>query len=368
MAHNFTLSVKKLPARAGRWFGAFWRRGPWHKLAVILVATGLLSLASMYGIARWYMATQADKPMTLGATFIPAYAESLGLEAQKTMDAMINDLEVRRFRLVSYWNQTESREGTYDFSLLDWQFEKAEAAHAKVSLALGLRQPRWPECHMPEWAANKPQDQWQPQLENYIVAVVNRYKKSPSLDSYQLENEFFNHFGHCSNFDRQRLQAELDLVKKTDPHHPVILSRSNNFAGLPLRQPIPDIHGISIYRRIWSPLFKRYLQYPFPAWYYGFLAGAQQLTTGKPSIIHELQLEAWPPEGKNVTEISLAEQNNSINAERMQQALDFAQATGIRTADLWGAEYWYYRKVKLHDPSLWDAARDAFHQAATKAE
>jgi hypothetical protein len=32
--------------------------------------------------------------------------------------------------------------------------------------------------------------------------------------------------------------------------------------------------------------------------------------------------------------------------------------------DLWGAEYWYYRKVKLGDPSVWNVAREEFTRNA----
>ena len=43
--------------------------------------------------------------------------------------------------------------------------------HAKVILTVGLRQPRWPECHAPGWAdINQPNDQWQPQLNNFMLA------------------------------------------------------------------------------------------------------------------------------------------------------------------------------------------------------
>jgi hypothetical protein len=32
----------------------------------------------------------------------------------------------------------------------------------------------------------------------------------------------------------------------------------------------------------------------------------------------------------------------------------------MRTIELWGGEYWYYRKVILHDPSLWNVAKEEF--------
>ncbi len=320
----------------------------------------------MYGIAQWYINSNETKPLVLGASFIPAYAESLGLDPKETMDALINDLGIRHFRLVSYWNQMEPAQGQYDFSLLDWQFQKAEAAGAKITLSLGLRQPRWPECHMPPWATLLPsgtaEGTWQTHLEKYISEVVNRYKGSPALDSYQLENEYFLHgFGICTDFSRERLVNEFNLVKELDPYHTLIVARSNNALGMPIGQPTPDEFGISIYKRVWDAnLTKRYLEYPFPAWFYGFVAGSQKILTGKDMIIHELQAETWPPNYQEIQQTSLEEQNKSFNAERFDKRVEFGKATGMREIYLWGAEYWYYRKTKLNDPSLWDVARAKF--------
>lgn len=347
--------------------GHFWRRGWWQKIITIVTAFILLSTGTMYGIAQWYINTNDHKPLKLGASFIPAYAESLGLDAKETMDAMLGELGIKHLRLVSYWNQLEPAEGQYDFSLLDWQFEKAEAAGAKISLSLGLRQPRWPECHMPDWAKNlsggPSVGQWQEKLKDFMTEVVNRYKKSPALESYQLENEYFlrGFSPECTDFSRERLVDEYNLVKRLDPYHPVIVARSNNALGFPIGEPTPDEFGISIYKRVWDAnLTKRYLEYPFPAWFYGFLAGTQKLTKGKDMVIHELQAEAWPPNGQSIKETPLAEQNKSINAERLEARFEYGIDTGMREIYLWGAEYWYHRLVVLDDPSLWNVARQEF--------
>lgn len=339
----------------------YWQRGIGQKIACILLAVLVAATGTMYGIAQWYIASQKSQPAVVGTTFIPAYAESLGLEPQETLDAILLDLNVKHLRLVGYWDQLEPARGTYDFSLLDWQFKKAEAAGAKISLSIGLRQPRWPECHMPSWAVDEPKSQWQPQLEKFIGAVVDRYKTSPSLESYQLENEYFlSAFGTCTDFSRDRLISEYSLVKKHDARHPVIISRSNNALGTAINQPQPDSFGVSIYKRVWFVPLKRYLEYPFPAWYYGFLAGTQKLLTGKNTIIHELQAEAWPPNGQSITQTSLAEQNKSFNAKLFTNRIEYGKATGMRTMYLWGSEYWYYRLKIQHDPSLWNVAKDAY--------
>jgi hypothetical protein len=104
----------------------------------------------------------------------------------------------------------------------------------------------------------------------------------------------------------------------------------------------------------------RYLEYPQPAWFYGYIAGVQKIFNHKDMMIGELQAEAWPPNGKQITQTSLAEQNKSFNAERFKDRVAYGKATGMRQIELWGAEYWYYRDVKLHDPSLWNVARQEF--------
>ncbi len=325
----------------------------------------LITVGAMYGIARWYVWTVRSQPQVIGASFIADYASSLGLNPQQTLAAMLQDLHIRHLRLVSYWSDIETSPGQYDFTELDSEFRQAEQAHAKVTLSVGLRQPRWPECHAPGWIDTaQPSGQWQPQLEQFMTAVIQRYKSSPALQSYQVENEYFlKTFGECHNFDRQRLVAEYNLVKRLDPQHPAIVNRSNNGIGIPLGAPTPDMYGVSVYKRVWdSGVSHRYLEYPQPAWYYAFMGGVQKMASGKDLIIHEMQAEAWAPNGKLLTETSLAEQNKSLDAHRLQGRFSYAHESGLRSVDMWGAEYWYYRQQVLHDPSLWQVAQQAYRR------
>jgi hypothetical protein len=319
----------------------------------------------MYAIAQWYIFSERNTPLQMGVTFIPDYAQSLGLNPEQTMDALLN-INVKQFRLVSYWNVVEPEKNVYNFSQLDWEFAKAQSHHAKIILTLGLRQPRWPECHPPNWVNTEaPLSTWQPELEAYMTKVIERYKNSSSLEEYQLENEYFlQGFGDCNNFSRERLVSEYNLVKSIDPNHPIIIGRSNNTVGIPIHKPTPDIIGISVYKRVWDANYThRYVEYPFPAWYYAFLAGTQKIFLNRDMIISEMQAEAWPPNGKNITQISLSEQNKSLNAARLQNRFTYAKATGMKQIEFWGAEYWYYRKVILHDPSLWNVAKKEFNSS-----
>ena len=127
-SHN-PIFQKCLPKR--RWL---------RRLILGFLAFLIVWIGGMYTIAQWYIHKHANEQLNYGVTFIPDYAEYYGLNAQETMQAMIDELHVKNFRLVSYWDDIEATPGTYDFSQLDWQFKKAEASGARISLAIGLRQ------------------------------------------------------------------------------------------------------------------------------------------------------------------------------------------------------------------------------------
>lgn len=355
-----------------RLYLSLWRFRNWFQRGfLVLIGAALLFVGANYVVSYWYLKKHQDEPLTYGVTFIPRYAEFFELDPKETMDALINDLGFKRFRLVSYWDDVEKVRGTYDYSELDWQFQKAEAAGVKVNLSLGLRQPRWPECHMPAWAAKQPKDVWYPELKQFIQSTVERYKDSPALISYQVENEFFmTIFGECIDFDRNRLVEEYNLVKSLDPDKPIIVTRSNNWGGVPLGEPTPDLFGVAVYKRVWDKTAtKRYFEYPYPPWFYGALAGAGEIVSGKPMIIHELQMEPWLPDTGQYAMNSIAslkEQDKSLDAPRLKERFKYAEDTGIRTIDTWGAEWWYWRKVVANDPSLWEVAREAIHDANAK--
>lgn len=342
-----------------------WRRSIWRKILFCLAAVVILFTSVSYGVAEWYIHKHANQPLTLGASFIPDYAESYGLDPNQTLTAMLSDLGLKQVRLVSYWDDIEKTPGVYDFSELDQEFALANQYHAKVSLAIGLRQPRWPECHEPSWVDQETKATWEPQLYQFMTTVINRYKNNPALSDYELENEFFMKvFGTCTDFDRNRLIAEFNLVKKDDSLHPVIISRSDNWVGIPLGKPTPDEFAISVYKRVWDSIFtKRYFEYPLPSWFYASLAGYEEMVSGKNMIIHELQAEPWPPKGDDIVTTPLSEQFKSMNAARLQSRITYAEKTGMRTIDLWGAEWWYWLKVDKHDSSVWNVVKQAVAQA-----
>ena len=347
-----------------------WRRGIWRRIAFVIVGVVFLFTALSYAVAEWYVHKHENQPLVLGASFVPDYAQSYGLDPMQTLSAMMSDLKLKQVRLVSYWSDIEKTPGVYDFSQLDQEFSLANKYGVKVSLSVGLRQPRWPECHPPSWLnvqANN-ESTWRPQLDAFMKAVVNRYKNNPALQDYELENEYFMKvFGTCTDFSRQRLVDEFNMMKTLDPDHPVIVSRSDNWVGIPVGQPTPDEFAISVYKRVWDATFThRYFEYPLPPWFYASLAGYEELLSGKDMIIHELQAEPWTPNGLQITQISTKEMAKSMNADILKKRIKYGEDTGMRTIDLWGAEWWYWMKVDNHDPSDWNVVKQAVAQAAAQ--
>lgn len=344
-----------------------WRGSVWRKMLALTIAIVILITGVFYGIAEWYIHKHNSEPLVIGTSFVQDYAESFGLDSNETLEAIFKDLGVRQIRLVSYWKEIEPTPGIYDFSRLDEQFSLANKYGAKVSLAIGLRQPRWPECHEPKWINIDPKNReaWEPQLFKYMKAVVDRYKSNPALSTYELENEFFMEiFGECKDFTRERLVKEFQMLKQWDTKHPIIISRSNNWVGIPVRGPTPDRFAISVYKRVWdAAITKRYFEYPLPPWFYAALAGSEELWSGKDMIIHELQAEPWGPNFKPIQEISVEEQYKSMSPDRLKARIEYGKDTGMRTIDLWGAEWWYWLKVKQNDPSVWNVVKGAVAQA-----
>lgn len=337
------------------------KRRSWPLILTVVTFALALGIIIWFGwIYHSFIQSHARDPYQPGVSFSSQYAQELGLDPHQTFLALLNDLGVRRFRLMSYWDTIQPHPGVYDFSDLDYQMNHAAAAGAKVSLAIGLRQPRWPECHEPTWADQLSQSQQNADLEAFMSVVVERYRGNPALESYQLENEALNTvFGQCKSFDRNRLISEFNLVKGLDPDHPIIMNVSNEY-GLPLGAPRGDEVGFSVYRRVYIAYgINRYISYPFSPAFFGLKAALIEKLLHRQVIIHELQTEPWGPVATE--KMTIAEQNNSMNASMMLATVKYAQATGVHQYYLWGAEWWYWRLTKFIDPSLWNAAKTVYN-------
>ncbi len=297
-----------------------------------------------------------------GASFSLHYCSQLGMHSYKRdiLRSACEELGLRRFRLMSYWNIHEPRQGQYDFSELDWQMDMVAQYGGKVSLCLGKRQPRWPECHIPEWALALPKEQWYEALYAFVRVVVERYREHPALESYQLENEaLLKRFGYCrdGDFSRRRLKIERDIVRATDPHHPLIMSMSDTW-GLPWLGPWPDIFGYSIYVRV-RDRQGRLEATKYPAWWFRARAVLVRLYSGRRSFIHELQAEPWTV--RDIQSTDHGEQDTAMSVAQLKRNLAYARSTALAPYYLWGLEWWYWKRLE-GDSRVWEFFEKALHE------
>jgi len=294
-------------------------------------------------------------PERYGVSFSIKQCRNFQIDPVKTLDWLLNTAGIKRYRLMSYWDECEAVQGTYDFSALDQQFKQIEQAGGIITLCLGVRQPRWPESHWPEWALKLPQAERYAALATFIEVVVERYKSHKSVVTYQLENEALNRtFGLNGDFNRKRLRDEFKLVKKLDPTRPVIMSTSNTY-GLPVRRPIPDIIGFSFYRVMYMNGAYRYSK--LPVWTFNLRAFLAKVFLRRPCFIHELQLEPWGPQA--IWEMPIEEQDKSMSVEQIATNVSLCAKTKLYPMDCWGGEWWYWRLTTLKDPTIWEAVSKA---------
>jgi hypothetical protein len=264
---------------------------------------------------------------------------------------------------MSYWNIHEPAPGHYNFNELDWQLDLLGRHGCQASLCLGKRQPRWPECHMPDWGRELPKQEWLPALMRYIETTVRRYRHHPALHSWQLENEaLLKSFGYCpdSDYDRGRLQAEYRLVKQLDPDHPVIMTLSDSW-GLPWRRPTPDIYAMSLYRQTLNRRGASVESRRGPS-FYRARAWLIKFLKRRDIFIHELQAEPWT--AGPITETPLEEQLSLLPPERLEANIQFAVATKLHPIDLWGLEWWYWLRESHEYDGMWEAARESVQRYA----
>ncbi|MDQ3123145.1 MAG: hypothetical protein M3Q14_00450 [bacterium] len=295
-----------------------------------------------------------------GVSFSVKYAREMGVDPRDCLTAALEVLGIKRLRLMSYWDEHEKTQGKYDFKELDWQIKLAEKHGASVSLCLGLRQPRWPESHWPQWALGQPDELWQPALLKFIAAVLNRYKLFKCIESYQLENEaLLRSFGTNGNYDRNRLKREFALVKQLDPSRPVIMSTSDS-GGIPIFGPKPDMYASTIYRYF----FRRgkYRHSIRPAGTYFIRAQFIYFLKRRKMFIHELQAEPWGPVG--TSKMPVEEHFISMNKQRVANAISYAKCTRMLPADLWGLEWWYWLKTEHNNTEIWDYMKTVFNEPA----
>lgn len=310
----------------------------------------------------------AQKPqpetITYGMSFNTPYARELGLDWRETYDAILDDLGVRHLRLAAHWPMIEPEAGIYNFAELDYQIRRAEEVGASVVLAVGRRLPRWPECHLPDWARAVSQQKRQAAQLRYLEQVVNRYQDSPAVTVWQVENEPFLEvfaFEHCGELDVAFLETEIAKVRELDPTRPILVTDSGNLGTWTGAYQRGDMFGTSVYVHFWNPELGQF-RTVLPSWAYRVKENTVAAFYGnKPTVLIELSGEPWLLEP--ITDVPIEVQFTRMNLEKFEDILEYARDTRYEQQYLWGAEWWYWLAQQGH-PEMWERGQRLFMKEA----
>lgn len=302
-----------------------------------------------------------QKNIVWGVNFSQAHAQFLKLDWRKAYLAILEDLGVKNIKLITNWDFVENKKGNYYFNDVDWQIKEADKHGAKLIYVVGMKTGRWPECHIPKWALTLSKKEQQEEILKYIKEVVLRYKNQKSIIAWQAENEPLFEFGVCPWYDEDFLKKEVSLIKSLDPTRPVIVSDSGEQSFWFRAANIGDIVGTTMYRTVWVHVTDNYgffMNFPLPPLSYWLKAQLIKGLFNKEVINVELQAEPWVPD--IYVEVSLQQQEKTMNLDKFKDNIIFAKKTGLGKFYFWGTEWWYWLKEKENKPEIWNEAKRLF--------
>jgi len=327
------------------------------KIFIILIIV-LLLVGGLFYLSR--ETADPGRQIEWGVTFSQLFAQKMGPDWQEAYLEILDDLKIKKIRLIAYWPQVEPTDNVYNFSDLDWQIEQASQRNAKVILAVGRKLPRWPECHEPGWINGQAIEIKNEKLLKYIEETINHYKDNSAIFAWEVENEPFLKFGECPPLDVGFLDQEIALVRKLDSR-PVIITDSGELSLWIRAAKRADIFGTTMYRYVWHKWLGSY-KYPIPT---GFFRAKERITRffvgqQKPFLVIELQGEPWGQ--KQIYETTAEEQIKSMPLDRLKSTVDYGKKTGFSEYYLWGVEWWYSLKQNGH-PEYWDYVKELINQS-----
>jgi len=322
-------------------------------LAFIVVSVGIVFLLAQ---------KEVPEKIQYGMSFNTMYARELNLDWKETYDAILDELGVRHLRLAAHWPMVEPSNDVYNFAELDYQIERAEEVGAEVIFAVGRRLPRWPECHIPQWAQEMSVAQQQEELLRYVTVVIERYKDSSAITYWQIENEpYLEIFAkeHCGEFDEAFFEREVAHFRSLDDTRPFLITDSGNLGGWFSPYKHADAFGTSVYVHFWNPELGQFRTI-LPPWFYRVKESIVSLVHGeKETILIELAAEPWLLEP--ITAVDIEIQFSRMNLEKFNEILEYAKDTRYEKQYLWGGEWWYWLHTQGHS-DMWERGKELFSQ------
>ena len=202
------------------------------RFLLILVAAALL-----LGGETWPH-TQPSAPL-VGFSFSPEESVWAGRDPAQDLSVLLDTTQPDLVRLPIYWEDVEPTPEMLDFEGIDPLLQVVARHNLKaryptrVVLTIGARNFLYPELHEPDWAGPREQpflDQAQAgnQYRLYFDSSIKRYRRSPLLYAWQVENEPLDEVGNVLTGEDQisetQLAWEVGEVHRLDPMHEAVVT------------------------------------------------------------------------------------------------------------------------------------------------
>ena len=355
-----------------------------RKIIIIAVSALLLLLVVAWAQLSGFYFDRRDfsnrREPVWGVSYRQLYARYLGIDPKETALAIFDDLGAKYIRLIIPWNEIEAAgQGQFDFSFFDWFVKEAEKRNAKLIINIGPRTAGWPEFHLPVWTLGLSDKDRKNKALVMIGETVGRYKNSPAVEMWQVENEPLFNWRQLKEVEKiygielkvpdpEFLRDEINTVRVEDSDHPVIITDSGELSSWEEAAKFGDYLGSTLYRFVWQRIYgnfgiRLYYGYiPFFSWaspaYYHNKAVNLGFDLDKVFIM-ELQAEPWI-RNESIINSSPELQTKIFGVRQFKDNIDFARRTGFPRAYLWGAEWLWWLKEKQGNVDMWEEARKLF--------
>ncbi|HET9781042.1 MAG TPA: hypothetical protein VFR33_04615 [Candidatus Dormibacteraeota bacterium] len=202
------------------------------RFLLVLVAAALL-----LGGETW----PHDMPSAplVGFSFSPEESIWNGRDPVEDLSYLLETTQPDLVRLPIYWEDVEPTPAMLDYQGIDPLLRVIDdynvtAPHpTRVVLTIGARNFLYPELHEPDWAGPREQpflDVAQSTIayRKYIDSTITRYRDSPLLYAWQVENEPLDEVGNVSTgadqITPQELAWEVGEVHLLDPNHQAVIT------------------------------------------------------------------------------------------------------------------------------------------------
>jgi hypothetical protein len=200
----------------------------------------LIGAALALGSESWL--TPTPPPPLAGFSFSPISSMQAGRDPASDLERLLGATQPDLVRLPIYWELVQPSPDELDFSSVDSLLaviathDATSESPTRVVLTVGARNFTYPELHMPAWAGARSQ----PNLDGaqsgvayraYFDASITRYRASPLLFAWQVENEPLDYVAAAMTGDDRisasQLSWEMAEVHELDPRHEAVTTTYN---------------------------------------------------------------------------------------------------------------------------------------------